>query len=102
MHTSKSLHRRIASPPLLGLLFLLCACAHLAIGQQTQSQPNASSQLKPVSLPHLYWHFLIHQSELDAFAAKLDAQGQAEGLRNDLQTQLGFSDGDYAAVPPRI
>jgi hypothetical protein len=85
-------------PPILGFLLLLCASAHPAIGQQTQSQPNASSQLRPVSLPHLYWHFLVHQSELDAFAAKLDAQGQAEGLRNDLQTQLGFSDADYAPI----
>ena len=86
-------------PPILGFLLLLCASAHPAIGQQTQSQPNASSQLKPVSLPHLYWHFLIHQSELDAFAAKLTAQGQdGQALRNDMQTRLSFSDADYAPI----
>lgn len=90
---------RVLMPPILGFLLLLCASAHPAIGQQTQSQPNASSQLQPVSLPHLYWHFLIHQSELDAFAAKLTAQGQdGQALRNDLQNRLGFSDADYAPI----
>jgi hypothetical protein len=90
---------RVLMPPILGFLLLLCASAHPAIGQQTQSQPNAPAQLKPVSLPHLYWHFLIHQSELDALAAKLTAKGQdGQALRNDMQTRLGFSDADYAPV----
>jgi len=81
---------RVLMPPILGFLLLLCASAHPAIGQQTQSQPNAPAQLKPV---------LIHQSELDALAAKLTAKGQdGQALRNDMQTRLGFSDADYAPV----
>jgi hypothetical protein len=85
--------------PLLGLLLFLCVSTHPAIGQQVQNQPNALSQVKPVSLPHLYWHFLIHQSELDALAAKLNANGKnGQVLRNDLQTRLGFSDADFAPI----
>lgn len=91
--------RRIPSLPLLMLLFLPCANAHPAIGQQAQNPPSAASQLKPVSVPHLYWHFLIHQNELDTLAAKLTAEGKdGQALRNDLQTKLGFSDGDYAPI----
>jgi hypothetical protein len=93
------LRRRVPMSPLLGLLLLLCVSTHPAIGQQVQSQPHAPVQLKPVSLPHLYWHFLIHQSRLDAFAAKLTAEGHdGQALRNDLQTRLGFSDTEYAPI----
>jgi hypothetical protein len=81
------------------LLFLLCASAHPAIGQQAQSQPSTAPQLQPVPLAHLYWHFLIHQNDLDTFAAKLTAEGkEGQALRNYLQTKLGFSDGDYAPI----
>jgi hypothetical protein len=70
-----------------------------AAAQAAPTQPSASSQLQPVSLPHLYWHFLIHQNELDVLAAQLTAQGQdGDALRNDFQTQLGFSDADYAPI----
>jgi hypothetical protein len=81
----------------LVLLFLACASVYQAIGQHAQSQAETASQLKPVSLPHLYWHFLIHQSDLDGIASKLTAQGGLT-LRNDLQTNLGFSDADYAPI----
>jgi hypothetical protein len=94
-----ALPRRISLPKLLVLLLLSCASVHLAIGQQTQSQPNTSHRLTPVSLPHLYWHFLIHQSVLDAAAAQVNVQGNdGNALRNDLQTRLGFSDADYAPI----
>lgn len=82
---------------ILGLIFAFCAGSALA--QSTQTQPAASSQPKPVSLPHLYWHFLIHQSRLDAAAAALQAKGKnGSALRNDLQKRLGFSDADYAPI----
>lgn len=99
MNPSAALLRRIASLPLLVLLLALCLSRQLALGQQTQSQPNISSQLQPVPLRHLYWHFLIHQSDLDAFAAKLNAEGRGgESIRDILQRRLGFSDADYAPI----
>lgn len=92
-------HPNTLLPKCLVLLLVVGVSLPLALGQQTQSQPNASSELKPVSLPHLYWHFLIHQSELDAMAAKLDAQRLGgDAIRSDLQKQLGFSDADYAPI----
>ena len=82
---------------ILALIFAFCAGSALA--QPTQTQPAASPQPKPVSLPHLYWHFLIHQSDLDAAAAKLQSEGKdGSALRNDLQNRLGFSDADYAPI----
>ena len=93
-------HLKTLLPKYLVLLLMLGASAPLIIGQQMQSQPNASTtNLKPVSLPHLYWHFLIHQSRLDAFAAKLDAEGRGgDAIRNDLQRRLGFTDAEYAPI----
>jgi hypothetical protein len=86
-------------PKLAALLVALCAFSLQASGQAAQNQPPAASQLQPLPLPHLYWHFLIHQSELDALAAKLTAQGKdGQAVGNDLQTRLGFSDADYAPV----
>ncbi len=80
-------------------LLLLCVSAHPAIGQSTQTQANTPSQPKPVSLPHLYWHFLIHQNDLDNMAAKLQAKGRdGDALRSDLQIRLGFSNADYAPI----
>jgi len=99
MHPRTALPSRIPSLSLLILLPLLCVSTHLAIGQQTQSRPNAPAQLKPVPPPHLYWHFLMHQSELDAAAAQLQTKGKnGNPLRNDLQIRLGFSDADYAPI----
>lgn len=99
MNGFKFLLRRLRLPKLAAVLLALCALPLQVTGQALQSQPSPSSQLQPVSLPHLYWHFLIHQSELDAFAAKLTAKGQdGQALRNDMQTRLGFSDADYAPI----
>jgi hypothetical protein len=92
-------HLKTLLPKYLVLLLMLGASAPLTIGQQMQSQPNAITKLKPVSLSHLYWHFLIHQSKLDAFAAKLDAEGRGgDAIRNDLQRRLGFTDAEYAPI----
>jgi hypothetical protein len=99
MNVLAASHPKSLLPKYLVILLLLGVSTPLAIGQQTQSQPNSTSQLQPVSLPHLYWHFLIHQSELDAFAAKLDAQRRGgDAIRNNLQRQLGFSNADYAPI----
>lgn len=58
-----------------------------------------TSQARAISLPHLYWHFLVWQNVLDNRAAELSAQGKSgDMLRNDLQRRLGFSDADYAPV----
>jgi hypothetical protein len=81
--------------PLLSAAILLTLHA---LPQRAAGQVS-SAQLQPISLPHLYWHFLIHQNELDVMAAQLDAQGKdGSGLRNDMQTRLGFSDADYAPI----
>lgn len=84
--------------PLLALLLLGGALAPTATAQQAQNQANTASQ-KPVSLSHLYWHFLIHQNQLDEAAARLQAKGgNGNAVRNSLQNQLGFSDADYASI----
>jgi hypothetical protein len=90
--------RRITSLAII-FLFLLGAVTLPAVAQQTSSQLVPSTRLKPLSLPHLYWHFLIHQSVLDARAKELNAEGKnGTPLRNYLQTRLGFSDADYAPI----
>jgi hypothetical protein len=82
--------------PFLCSLLLACAGAHPAVAATASHTP---SQLKPLSLPHLYWHFLIHQADVDAFVAKRQATGQnSNALRNDLQSRLGFSDAEYAPI----
>ena len=86
-----SLPHRLLLPQVAATLLLMCAFSPQSSGQATQNQLSAPSQLQPVSLPHLYWHFLIHQSELDALAAKFTASGHnGLALHNDLQTKLGF------------
>jgi len=87
---------------LLIVPLLTCALLNPAIGQSIQPQQqtnNPAPQPKPVSLPHLYLFFLIHQNQLDARAASEEAKGQdGSWMRNHLQTSLGFSDADYSSV----
>jgi hypothetical protein len=53
----------------------------------------------PVSLAHLYWHFLTYQNHLDSKDAEASAQGKGgSGPRKMLQRGLGFKDDDYAPV----
>lgn len=60
---------------------------------QTLSTPHQ------IPIEHLYWHFLIHQYQVDQSAAKLQANGKdATWMRNHLQQGVGFSDADYAFV----
>lgn len=64
-----------------------------------QAQSGAAPKLQPLSLPHLYWHFLIYVNVLDRKAAEMTTQGKnGNWLRNDLQTKLQFSDTDFAPI----
>jgi hypothetical protein len=85
--------------PLPFLVLLLAACAIPLCAQQMQSQPKQPAQAKPIPIAHLYWHFLIWQNVLDNDAATRAAEGKnGDGLRDDLQHKLGFSDADYAPI----
>jgi hypothetical protein len=76
----------------------LCAVLIPSVSAQ-QPAPNGPSSTMPVSLRHLYWHFLIYQSFLDAQAAQQAAQGQdGSWTRNHLQIRMGFSDADFAPI----
>jgi hypothetical protein len=83
-------------------MLLSCGLLYPAVSQTTQSEQSASlGQARPHVIPigHYYWHYLVHQNQLDQLAAAREAKGQdGKWLRNHLQTSLGFSDADYAAV----
>ncbi len=81
----------------------MCALLHSAMGQsmpvQLQQPTKKSSQVRPLSLPHLYWHFLVYVNHLDTKSLEVDAKGKNGSLmRNYLQGKLGFSDADFAAI----
>lgn len=68
---------------------------------QTHSAPSqkAPAQRRPVSLAHLYWHFLVFQNFLDSKAAEMDAKARdGRSLHNNLQMRMGFSDAEYAPI----
>jgi hypothetical protein len=84
-------------PSLLMSLLLTCAGAHLAIGQQVQTQSTSAAH--PVPLTQLYWSFLSYQQHLDNLAAQKEEQREnGDWLRNALQKQLQFSDSDFAQI----
>jgi hypothetical protein len=84
---------------LLRAVLLTCALLHQAMGQSPQTQQTSNVSPQPVSLAHLYWHFLVYQNYLDTKAAKQEAQGKdSSWLRNHLQARLGFSDADFAPI----
>lgn len=81
----------------------MCGLSNSAVGQavpsQSQRPSGRQSQFKPVSLEHLYWHFLTLQSFLDTKAAEQESQGKdGSGLRSNLQRTLRWSDADYAPI----
>lgn len=83
------------------LIALLLAIVPVVAPCQVQSgrSQKPPAKLRPVSLPHLYWHFLVFQNVLDSKAAELEAHGKdGRTLRNDLQMRMGFSDSDFAPV----
>jgi hypothetical protein len=81
---------------------MLAACALLqAMGQSAPAQLVSGTpfQPKPVSIPHLYWHFLAYQQHLDEVAATREKQGKnGQSPRDSLQNELGFSSLDYAQI----
>jgi hypothetical protein len=82
---------------------MMCALLRPAIGQSTSVQQQLPGrtiiQIRPVSLSHLYWHFLVYQNHLDTKAADLGAHGKdGSGLRNLLQKKAGLSDTEYAPI----
>lgn len=99
--TRKSHLHSIAA--LLSAMLLTCTIAHQAVGQSTPAQQQQSSsglsQPASLSLPHLYWHFLIYQNHLDREAAAQAAIGKdGSWLRNHFQQKLEYSDADFAAI----
>ena len=81
---------------LLSILLLTCALMHSVVGQSQQSSSGSS---QPVSLAHLYWHFLTYQNHLDTVAAAQAAQGiNGTSLNGIMQARLGFPDADFAFV----
>jgi hypothetical protein len=84
----------------LNLMLLATALPHTIAAQTTTPQPTRlHSKVGPVSLVHLYWHFLTLQNYLDTKSVELGSNGKDEsGLRNNLQKQLAWSDEDYAFV----
>ena len=93
---------KVAVSTLMPSILLAIICTHAAVTSAQQTQPASSTTAAapiPVSVPHLYWHFLIYVSVLDSTAANMTAQGQdGSWLRNDLQTRLQFSDADFAPI----
>jgi len=88
---------------LLVFMLTMWASLHPAWGQATaapqQQTTSNPPQFKPVSLEHLYWHFLMLQNFLDTKAAQQESSGKdGSGLRNTLQKTLGWSDADYASI----
>src|ERR1700735_2396635 len=77
----------------------LCASPYQAIGQSPRIQQPASQQYaqsRPVSLPHLYWHFLIYQHQLDQLAVEHEKQHKdGNWLRSYLQTKLSMTPEEF-------
>jgi len=85
----------------LAVALLLGSVGSLSTAMLAQSGPSqgVQQQPQPVSLPHLYWHFLVYQNHLDTVAAAQSAQGQdGSWLSGDLQRRMGFSDADFAPI----
>jgi len=71
-------------------------------GQSTESAPpstHSAESEKAVSLPHLYWHFLIYQHHLDQLAVEHEKQGlDGNWLRSYLQTKLSMTDEQFQPI----
>jgi hypothetical protein len=68
-------------------------------GTPPQNLAPAVAPKAQVSLPHLYWHFLLYQNHLDRVAATREQQGKnGKWLRDHFQKRLAFTDTQFAAV----
>jgi hypothetical protein len=87
---------------LLVCLLALCAIAARAnnpvdLRNAVDNDPKTSDT--PVSLPHLYWHFLLYQNHLDKAAADHEKNGKdGSWLRDHYQRELGLSDSDFSEI----
>jgi hypothetical protein len=89
--------RRIGLLGVAGALLGVLAGAPAIAQTGVTLPPNA--QKVPVSLPHLYWHFLVYQNHLDQVAAQRQQQGKdGSYLRNHFQQKLSFTDAQFAVV----
>jgi hypothetical protein len=87
----------------LGITLMLCGLSLTTMGQTMATQPQqptkGPSQLRPLSLPHLYWHFLVYVNHLDTKSLEVDAKGKnGKLMRNYLQGRLHFADVDFAPI----
>lgn len=73
------------------------ALSRPVFGQASGASPTEHRQA--ASLDTLYRAFFMYQAHLDRVADAEDAQGKdGSGFRNHFQKELGFSDGEFAAV----
>jgi hypothetical protein len=88
---------------LLRATLLVVVVPHLAVGRTAPAQKPTPgvTQVRQLSLPHLYWHFLVLQHYLDTKAVAQEVEGKDGGsLRKRLQTS-GDSGGGYLCIEPR-
>jgi DNA-nicking Smr family endonuclease len=85
----------------LVLGFLSAMSLPCATGQVPPAQiaGRAALNAKPVSLPHLYWHFLIYQHHLDQLAIEHEKKGKdGSWLRSYLQTKLSMTSEEFQPI----
>ena len=86
---------------LVGVVLMICASQYSAMGQHPLTrQPGVmTGPPKPVSLAHLYWHFLMYQNHLDTRAMEEASKGKdVSMMRGYLQKAAGLSDTDFAPI----
>src|SRR5579863_6986071 len=83
----------------LALVGFLCILpSSLQFGQSGPNVPLTGQQTR-VPLPHLYWHFLMHQNYLDQVASQREREGKdGTWLRKYYQQRLGLTDSEFAPV----
>lgn len=97
--TKKLLYGSISA--FLSIVSLLSTFQYPAMAQSAlrPQQTHLRRAAQPVSLAHLYWHFLEYQNHLDTRAAAISAEGKnGSGMRHILQRNLGFSDANFASI----
>jgi hypothetical protein len=83
----------------LGLLSAMSLSCVTGQVPPAQIAGHAALDAKPVSLPHLYWHFLIYQHHLDQLAVEHEKQGKdGAWLRSYLQTKLSMTAEEFQPI----
>jgi hypothetical protein len=80
--------------------FALRAGAQSAQAVQSQRPTrNTTAVPRPLTIEHLYWHFLMFQNHLDAKATDVEAHGKdGRMMRRYLQQRAGLNDSDYSEI----